>query len=310
MVDFPLHDLNPKEFQDLVVLISRNILGIGTINFSEGKDSGKDARFEGTARRYPSETNPWKGKFIIQAKRKNNPLASCSDNDFLIEIKKEIPKIKKLRQNGEVDYYLIFTSRKLSAIKEPELIDYIIKETGVVNVSILAKEWITLTLSSNPEIIKNSALNKYKLPLRIFPDNIKMLITAFKNNIGVIKEAEKSPYSYDFEPNIDKKNEMNHLSKEYFELIERKSQSYFSQIKHFLNNPANECYQNNYYNIVEEINNKLKVHRGEYSKFEEVFEVLYDQLYERCPELRGDSRLIYVFLHFMYCNCDIGEIPK
>jgi hypothetical protein len=310
MVDYHLYDLSPAEFEDLAILICRDILGIGTVNFSEGRDGGRDGKFVGLAQNFPSKSLQWNGKFIIQAKRKNNPLASCSDSNFLTELNKELSKIKKLKENGEIDYYILFTSRKLSAGKEADLVKYIIDKTGIKDAKILAKEWIELTISSTPSLINKSALQKYRQPLRIFPENLKEVITAFKENIGIVEKAKKSPFSYDFEPNIERKNELNKLSAEYFSVIEKQSQSYFSQIVEFLNNPINKEFQDNYYNIVEEINNKLTVHRNEYAKFEEIFEVLYDQLYGYCPELRKDSRLIYVFLHFMYCNCDIGVIPK
>jgi len=305
-----IYDLNPYEFEDLVTLICRDILGIGTLNFSEGKDGGRDGKFNGTAQKFPSTTDPWRGKFIIQSKREHNPLASCSDLTFKRKLNKELEKIKKLKEKGEIDYYLLFTTRKLPANSEQELIDYIIKQTGIKDARILAREWIDNTLRNNPNIILTLGFNKYSEPLRIFPDNIKKVILAFIKNKDAIKRATEAPYSYEFEFDINEKNELNKLSEEYFKQIKDKSQSYFYQIKNFLENPVNLTYQNNYYNIVEEIDNKVLARRDEFAKFEEIFEILYDCLYVACPELQEDSRLIYVFLHFMYCNCDIGKKPK
>ena len=97
MRDYPLHELSAHDFENLIIIICEKILGIATINFSEGPDGGRDGFFEGTANNFPSQSKPWKGKFIIQAKRTLNQNASCSDADFkyLIE-NKEVPKIKKL----------------------------------------------------------------------------------------------------------------------------------------------------------------------------------------------------------------------
>ena len=310
MITPAIYELNPYEFEDLVIYICRQILGIGTLNFSEGKDGGRDGKFEGTAQKFPSTSEPWKGKFIIQAKREHNPLASCSDSGFKKKLDKELEKIKKLKENGEVDYYLLFTTRKLPANSEKELVEHIIKETGIKDAKILAREWIDGTIKSTPNMVITLGLNKYSQPLRVFPENIKKVIIAFIKNKEAIKKATESPYSYDFEFDIDEKNELNKISEEYFKQIKEKSQAYFYQIKRFLENPANLAYQNNYYNIVEEINNKVVVRKDEFAKFEEIFETLYDCLYVACPELQEDSRLIYVFLHFMYCNCDIGEKTK
>lgn len=310
MADFLLHDLSPNEFQEMVVYLCREILGIGTVNFSEGKDGGRDGVFNGKAQNFPSMSSPWEGKIIIQAKRNNNPSSSCSDIGFKTELNAELEKIKKLKANGEVDYYLIFTTRKLSANTNAELIGYIKNQTQIKDAQILGKEWINLTLKSKPEIAKTLNLNKYSLPLRIFPENIKKVIQAFIKNKEAIQTAKDAPYSYDFEPDIKKKNELNKLSEEYFKLIEERNQSYFNEIKSFLENPVNEEFKNNYFNVVEEINNKLAIRTEEYYKFEEFFEALFDCLYTACPELQEDSRLIYVFLHFMYCNCDIGKKPK
>jgi hypothetical protein len=91
---YPLHDLSDEKFELLVVSICEEILGIATMNFSPGKDGGKDAVFNGRAIKYPSESKPWEGKFVIQAKHTTRPSASCSDADFRRILKDEV--IKKL----------------------------------------------------------------------------------------------------------------------------------------------------------------------------------------------------------------------
>jgi len=215
-----------------------------------------------------------------------------------------------LKSVGEIDYYIIFTTRKLSANANVDLITHIKTETQIKDAQILGKEWINLTLKTKPEIVKTLNLNKYSLPLRIFPENIKKVIQAFIKNKEAVESAKNAPYSYDFIPDIKKKNELNKLSEEYFKIIEERNQSYFNEIKKFLENPANEEFKNNYFNVVEEINNKLAIRTNEYNKFEELFEELFNCIYCVCPELQEDSRLIYVFIHFMYCNCDIGKRPR
>ena len=91
MSHFPIHNLTDAEFENLVTLICREIMGIGITSFTAGKDGGKDAKFEGTASAFPDVTNPVSGKIIIQAKHTSFP-ATCSDYDFeKTLIGKEIP---------------------------------------------------------------------------------------------------------------------------------------------------------------------------------------------------------------------------
>lgn len=310
MPDFFLHALPTSVFEELAGHLCQEVLGTGTIVFSEGKDGGRDGTFEGTANKFPSEKECWSGKFLIQAKRRNNPDSSCTDPEFGKLLDKELPKVKKLCSDGEVDYYLLFTSRKLSGNASSPLLVRIKTETGVKDAKILGKEWINLQLSRCPDICRTLNLTRHSAALRIFPENIRAVIEAFAKNQEVIAKALAAPYHYDFEPDIEKKNALNKLSEAYFKNIQDRYQSYFHQVQAFLKDPINQKYQQRYYNIVEEINNKLLTHRDEYERFEEIFDELYDQIYAATPEQWEDSRIIYVFLHFMYCNCDIGEAPK
>jgi len=119
---YPLENLTNKEFEQLVALICDQILGFGTVVFSVGKDGGKDAKFSGKANNYPSKAEPWNGKIIIQAKHTQRYGASCSDSDFKRIIKSEVmPAISKLVKNNEIDYYLLFTNRKLVEFKMEKL---------------------------------------------------------------------------------------------------------------------------------------------------------------------------------------------
>jgi hypothetical protein len=141
--DYHLHELNGDDFQNLVIHLCREVLGTGTVQFSEGPDGGRDGKFDGTANKYPSLASPWKGCFIIQAKRVADPTASCSDSAFETVLKKEFPKIKKLKVSKECDIYLIFTNRKLTGKTEPKLKKLIQDGTGVTKIGILGVETIT-----------------------------------------------------------------------------------------------------------------------------------------------------------------------
>lgn len=149
--------------------------------------------------------------------------------------------------------------------------------------------------------------NESEEPLRFFESDIKEVII----QLGKVVKNPK-----DFEDVVDRikaceKNEKNNLSEEYFNLILEVSMCYFQQIEDFLQSSINEEYLKMYQNTVFELNQKITINRGNYEKFDRIFEVLYDYiLNNNKKDLRTDRRLIWVMLHYMYWKCDIGEGGK
>lgn len=307
MRDYHLYELSTSEFEDLVIHICHRILGMGTLNFSEDTDGSRDGKFEGVANSFPSTASPWKGKFIVQAKRTANSVASCSSADFKTKIiDKEIPKLKKLKQGNELDNYILFTSRKLSAEAHATHVNYVKKEIGINNVEILGQEKISLYLTEHPDLVKICNLDRYRNPLRINADDVKQVITAFYQKRQKIDVKDETRFSFKH-VKLDVKNELNKLSEQYFKYIQENSQSYFEQITMFLKNPINKEITEYYYNVCDEIKGKTTIRRNEFAQFEEIFEYLYDFVLQECRELQKIRRFVNVFLHYMYCNCDIGE---
>ena len=297
------------EFELLANHVCVSVLGTGTICFSDGPDGGRDGKFMGTANQFPSARSPWSGKFIIQAKWTHNQLASCSDKSFWGNkssvLSKEITRIHRLRANGEVDNYLVFTNRKLSGEQESVIVNGLKEETSLDNVAILGLETITMHLEANANIATTCGLNRLTGPLRFNAEELKQVILAFHANHGVIPDGKSGRYDFTY-LEMEDKNDRNRLGKAYFDLIKSRSEAYFGDIDTFLKNPINAELAEFYYDTADEFNNKLTLRRDRFEAFEEVFEVLYDGILARVPDLRP-RRLITVFLHFMYCHCDIGE---
>jgi hypothetical protein len=301
---YPLEDLaSDKEFEDLVALICERILGMGTIVFSIGKDGGKDAKFQGTANKFPSETNPWEGKIIIQAKHTKRPNASCSDSDFRTILKNDvIPSIKKLIKNDEIDFYLLFTNRKLSGIQDKKIEDLLDAENLVEN-RVIGSERIDLWLKEYPEIAKILKLNRLLLPLEFDETDLKDIVEAFSELD--IKKGDLPDIPEDRD--IDRKNEINKLSKVYFDDVIKKNMTYFEQIQQFLSNPINKGLLQKYENTIDDINEEITIHREEYDKFEMILNYIFKLVLGRFPELNDRRSLVRVFIHYMYYNCDIGK---
>ncbi|WP_298766353.1 ABC-three component system protein [uncultured Polaribacter sp.] len=296
---YPLENLDDTEFENLVALICSEILGIGTVVFSKGTDFGKDAKFYGKANRYPSESKPWEGKVVIQAKHTVKINASCSDSSFQTIIKNEIiPAINILKEADKIDYYLLFTNRKLSGGKDAKIEDVFENEVGIEN-RLIGLETIDFWINQYPKIART--LNKLLLPLSFDENDLKEIINSFskvdkkKGNLPKIPKRD-----------IEKKNELNNLSKDYFNNVIKRNLLYIEQIREFLTNPINTEYLGKYENTIDDINEEIVVHRDEFDKFDLIFNYLYKFIVENNPELKSNRSLVRLFLHYMYYNCDIG----
>jgi hypothetical protein len=306
IIKYPLHNLVDKEFETLVALICEEILGIGTIVFSDGKDGGRDAKFTGTANRFPSEANPWNGKFIIQAKHTTTPEASCSDSRFNTILKDELPRLRKLREEGKVDCYLLFTNRKLSGVQDPKIEDSIDEEVGVVN-TILGEETIQLWLQNYPKIARTLGLNKLLMPLQFYEKDLQEIIIGFSET-KITKEELRTIQSDLTRIPIEEKNRLNNLRKIYFDNVLKESFSDFERIESFIGDPKNSEYKSKYDNTISDLQEEIIIHWDEYDFFEDILNYLYKLILDESNKnLIKNRKLVRVFLHYMYFNCDIGK---
>lgn len=303
-ITYPLYDSDETTFEKLTALICEEILGTGVIVFSDGKDGGRDAKFTGRANNFPSETAPWKGKFIIQAKHTSSPIASCVDTSFKAILRKELPKLKKLKEADKVDFYLLFTNRKLSGLEDPKIEDLIDKETGVTN-CILGDERIQLWLTKYPQIVRTLNLNKLLFPLEFYEQDLQQIIITFSK---VKKKHPLKNIQTDLHRiSLKEKNRLNQLGKTYFDNMVKKSYADFEAIKDFLVNPENATYKEMYDNTVSDLQAEIMFHRDNYYAFEDIFYHLKKLILDETNQnLLNSRRLINVFLHYMYFNCDIG----
>jgi hypothetical protein len=307
MRDYHLHELDDGRFEELVIHLCDEVLGIGTVCFATGKDGGRDGFFSGTANAYPSKASPWSGKFVIQSKVTANPAASCSDAEFENNVlKKEIPRIEKLRDAKEVDNYLMFTNRKLTGGADTLVRNRLGTAAGTKNVAIIGRERIALLLNKNPNIVRLMRLNVAREPLRIRNDDLKHLIEALVATGFKFEAAGDVAGDFSY-PGMGVKNSVNGVTPEYYEYIEENSLPYFDRVKEFLENPINETLRHQYFNIADEFKQRLLRSRPEYATFDELLTHFYDEILDQIPGLEINRRLVSVFIHFMYCNCEIGK---
>jgi len=304
MSKFPLHNLNEDEFENLIILICSKILGDGVIPFAKGRDGGKDGRFTGKANCFPSETQPWNGNIIIQAKHTNKENASCSDSDFSKILKEEIPKVEKLKQNNELDFYLLFTNRNLTGGQDSKIIQ-LFNEKNIV-CEIIANEKIQQFLQNNPNIVRTAKLNDLLRPLEFDESDLKEIIIAVHE---VISKKDNLNNIVDFSKiDLEEKNKLNNLSKDYFEESIKPDFDNFGKIDNFLSSPINTQIKDLYDDAVSELRAKIALRRYDYIEFGDLLEEFYNYVINNNKEeLKSKKRLVRMLLNYMYCQCDIGK---
>ncbi|MCX6879733.1 MAG: hypothetical protein NTW21_38905 [Verrucomicrobia bacterium] len=310
MTRFPLYDLSDTEFEQLMVLICRELMGIGITSFASGPDGGKDAKFEGTATNFPSPTVPASGKFIVQAKHTASPVASCSDYEFEITlVDKEIPKIKRQFEEGRLTHYLIITNRRKTGGAEDRIPDRIKAATGVQHVWLRGLEDIERELLLHPHIAKAASLDKLRSPIMFVPEDLRDVILALHNHRQALPTAFDSEHDFRDYPGLPAKNAINGLTPSYDAYIREDSMPHFHAVEQFLKNPRNETLKEQYHAVADELKGQLIVHRERFDTFDDALETVYNLIHERCPEIQSapSRRLLKIIIHYMYVNCEIGQ---
>jgi hypothetical protein len=285
------------------------VLGIGITSFAAGKDGGKDAKFEGSARAFPDEVNPASGKFIIQAKHTSFP-ASCSDAAFADTIiGKEIPKIKRQFEEGRLTHYIIFTNRRKTGGAEENIPERIKKETGVQHVWLRGLEDIERELLLHPKIVKAVGLDKLRSPIQFTPEDIRDVIIAVHAHRQTLQTAFDSQHDFRDYPGLSRKNEINGLSPSYDRYIRDDSMKDFQTIRAFLENPRNALLAEKYHAVADELKGQIILHRDRFASFDQALEDITVLVHQRSPEIQTAGRrfLTKKLVHYMYVNCDIGQ---
>jgi len=265
--------------------ICLKILGSGTVVFAAGADGGRDGTFEGCAQKFPSTNSPLFGKFVIQAKHTNSPVASCSDKAFSRLIDLEKPKLSQLFQAGELDHYLVFTNREKPAgksiAKETEL-----RKLGPKEVHIFGTEQLRMWLTDHPHIWSNLGFDRFEKKFDIQPNDLTEVVTAFHRAMKNGDAQFESAIDFTF---IDKKqkNKINRLTKEYFQYMQDHSLQHFKAIESFLKNPRNEQLRDLYHDTADEIKRKIIVHRQLFDSVDEALNFVSEIIITANENLKG-----------------------
>lgn len=217
---YAYEDLSPSQFEALVVAICQFVLGAGAQGFAAGPDGGRDAKFIGAAQLIPSEREPWRGTVIVQAKHTNGYNKTFSDADFYSEdnedtvLGKELPRVKRLRDDGELDHYLLLSNRRLTGNGESKLRGVIAATCGVplASVAILGIEQLELWLKRFPEAARIANVDPIDSPLIVSPDELAVVVEHLALRLGDDTGGGAPPGD---RVTYARKNELNKMSAEY-----------------------------------------------------------------------------------------------
>lgn len=307
-------DLDDSQFERLVVQVMRKLFGLGVEPFAAGPDGGRDARFRGTAQRFPSTSSPWVGVTIGQAKHTNAVNAHVSDSDFgstaeTAMVTKEMPRIKALVDAEELDGYFMATNRRVGAVAGTGICERIAIETGLPldRIFLAGQEFLDATLHEFPELIHLAKIDPVDGPLVVSSFDLAEVILAIANALAAPSPFEDTPVVD--RVSLAEKNLLNGMSAEFSAMLTKRYMSMTDQIERFLSAPANSSELRRYEAAVDDFQVKVIAHRKDYQSFDSLFNYLVDLLFARDDVLSRNRRLTRAMVFYMYWHCDLGETP-
>ncbi len=312
------HNLSSGQFEELIIELCVELLGHGVQGFVTGKDGGRDARFAGKARLIPSEAEPWNGSIVIQAKHTEKLDKSFSESDFSGDtatsiLGKEVPRIKAMITNGDLEYYMLFANRRLTGVADEKIRGKIADATGLANEHIRLYDTSELDrhVKRFPQSVERADLNPAKSPADIDPQdlaNVIVKIAQYKQELSDLMEGTALPPEHRVTP--EQKNRSKGLREDYFNKHIRPKMVDFPAIRHFLGHPDNQPYVKLYEDTALELEARLDAWTEPDIPYERLIESLINRLFQRDFDLRSNKPLTRTVVYYMYCNCDIGGDAK
>ncbi|AXK41332.1 ABC-three component system protein [Erythrobacter aureus] len=313
---FAYEDLSEDQFEKLIVLLCQRLLGLSVKGFAKGPDGGRDAKFVGTAELHPSTAAPWSGTVIVQAKHTNGYNRHFGETDFYSAnskdtvIGKEVPRIRKLRKDNQLDHYMLFANRRLAGNADQNITQHIAQECGLPEDSIYlcGLEQLELFMKQFLEVPILADLDPIDSPLIVSPDELAIVVQAIANHEVDLSAVLDAPPAN--RTSYEAKNSLNNMTNEYAAALRRRYLKDTTQIRTFLAAPENLEILKSYEATAEELQMKIISKRKDFQNFDAVMEYLLDLLFQRDPILRQKQhkRLTRAVLFYMYWNCDIGEV--
>lgn len=143
-VEFALHDLGWRAFQQLCHTITREVMGQTVERFLDANDGGRDGAFVGT---WDPGDGPLSGQFVIQCKHTTDPRATLSLGD----LRDEFAKAERLAAKDLCDVYVLMTNHRIVGRTAEDIVGEL-KSRGVDHTKLLGAGWINDTIVTNPRL--------------------------------------------------------------------------------------------------------------------------------------------------------------
>lgn len=141
-VDYALHTLGWKAFQDLCVAVTAEVLGRPVQIFLPSRDGGRDGAFTG---RWDSAASSECS--TIQCKFTSKADATIS----LSQLKGELRKVARLAGKGLAHDYIIMTNAGVSGRAEEEIVEAF-QAAGATLCRVFGRDWMTHEIRSRPRL--------------------------------------------------------------------------------------------------------------------------------------------------------------
>lgn len=164
MTPYNLAGLSTDSFEHLIQALFLKVVGPGGIVFGSGPDGAREATFEGEMD-YPSQTAPWDGYLVVQAKFLEHSFDSTKKNGqwLLDRLKEELAKFKDSKRSlRKPDYYILCSNVRLTSVWQSGTKDQIyaeFKKAGITlkDYRIWDYDQINRFLDDAPEIARSYA---------------------------------------------------------------------------------------------------------------------------------------------------------
>ena len=304
------HNLSDLQFEELVIEFCVELLGHAVQGFAVGKDGGRDARFVGKAKLLG-----WDGITVIQAKHTAGLNKSFAESDFSGNGKgailgEEIPRIKALLEADELNFYMIFSNRRLTGVTDEAIRKRISAESGLDKdrIRIYDQSELDRLAKRHPNAVDRADLNPGRAPADVDPQDLAEVITRlakYQGELDELMEGSTPPPEQRDPPS--EKNLRTGLRKEYFNKQIRPRMVDFPAIQQFLSLPDNGPYRHLYESTADELEAKLDAWNAPDVPYERLLEYVISRLFERDFDLRNHKSLTRSVVCYMYCNCDIAK---
>lgn len=143
-VDFALHTLGWKAFQDLALAVASEVLQRPVQVFLPSRDGGRDGAFVGA---WPGAVDSPEAKSTIQCKFLGKANASVT----LSDVSAELGKISSLAARGLAHDYILLTNANISGESEAEIVAAF-EKAGAKRARVFGRDWLTQEIRARPRL--------------------------------------------------------------------------------------------------------------------------------------------------------------